>query len=173
MTAALDATPAAGVAVARVVSYGSDPDLLRVNEAWARRAAHIAAQTSGSRRQAAAALLFGESFTSASVIRRAHVEALHGYDPEVPLYEDVEFYTRAIRRFGHVFVDVPMLYRRTGEPSMTNSGRDTTAAVRQGYEIMHRKYKAQYGRLEYSVLWGTARLRRLFADRARPEGIDQ
>jgi glycosyltransferase involved in cell wall biosynthesis len=152
MTSALDANRAVGVAVGTVVSFGSNAEILRVNESWAKRAARLAARTSGSPRLAAAALLFSDSFTSACLIRREHVAALGGYDATIPLYEDVEFYARAIRTFGHVFVDHPMLYRRTGERSLTHDARDNGSGIRQGYAIMHHKYRRDHGAVEYTAL---------------------
>src|SRR6266568_282351 len=47
MVSALDHSPRVGVAVGRVVSFGSDADVLRVNDDWAHRAARMAARTSG------------------------------------------------------------------------------------------------------------------------------
>jgi CelD/BcsL family acetyltransferase involved in cellulose biosynthesis/glycosyltransferase involved in cell wall biosynthesis len=158
MVATLEGSGHVGVAVARVVSFGSNPQILRSNEAWADRAARTAARTSGSRWLATAALLFGESFTSACVIRRAHIEDLGGYDASIPLYEDVEFYTRAIRKFGHVFVDCPMLYRRTGEPSLTNDLKGNNAPIADTYKIMYQKYKHEHGLFEYSMLRVLARI---------------
>jgi glycosyltransferase involved in cell wall biosynthesis len=162
MVAALDKNPTVGVAVGRVVSFGQNAEILRRNERWCHRAARNAALTSGWRRGAAAALLFGDSFTSACVIRREYVGAAGAYDPAVPLYEDVEFYTRAIRRFGHVFVDCRVLYRRTGEPSLTFREHEQERQREQAYEVMHRKYKSQYGSAEYLALRVGAKLFHLF-----------
>jgi CelD/BcsL family acetyltransferase involved in cellulose biosynthesis/glycosyltransferase involved in cell wall biosynthesis len=158
MIATLDANGETGVAVAKVVSFGSNEQILRTNDAWARRAARTAARTSGSRWLATASLLFGESFTSACVIRRAHIESLGGYDASIPLYEDVEFYTRAIRKFGHVFVDCPMLYRRTGEPSLTHDLNGDNAPIADTYKVMYQKYKLEHGLFEYSILKILAKL---------------
>lgn len=154
MVRALEADRRVGVAVGKVVPFGTDASVLRTNQVWAGRAARSAARTSGSRWLAAASLLFSSSMlvNSACLLRREHFSALGGYDPEVPLYEDVEFYARAIRRFGHVFVDHPVLYRRTGAGSLTQDTLGDATPIEACYRVMHQKYKGEYGVWEYRML---------------------
>ena len=61
---------------------------------------------------------------SARLIRRECVEALGGYNEDLAVFEDVDFYLRAIRRFGCVFVDRPVLEYRTGAPSLMHNLSD-------------------------------------------------
>jgi GT2 family glycosyltransferase len=161
MVSALDTHRNVGVAAGKVVSFGSDQQILRANQEWADRAARIAARTAGSRWLATAALLFGESFTSACLIRRECFRALGGYDTSIPLYEDVEFYARAIHKFGHVFVDQPMLYRRTGETSLTHDALNDSRIIGQSYRIMYRKYISEHGIAEFTALRVIARVLQL------------
>jgi len=146
LTAALDAHPAVGVAIGKVVPFGSRPEILEANRRWAETAARLAARTAHSRWRAAASLLFRQAMliNSACLIRRELVAAVGGYDPAVPTYEDIEFYTRAIARYGHVFVDHPVLHRRTGEPCLSGD-LPTAAPIEECYRMMFRKYCADYG----------------------------
>lgn len=88
---------------------------------------------------------------SACLIRREHVLALGGYDPELRIMEDVEFYTRAIRRFGFVFLDRVVAEYRTGCPSLMNDLEDARR-VDAAYERTYAKYRASHGRLELLAL---------------------
>lgn len=89
---------------------------------------------------------------SACMMRRECALALGGYDPEIPYYEDVEFHLRGMRRWGHVFVDIPVLHYRTGEPSLIHDLKGNLDPIQHSYRIMHRKYKETYGMVDYRAL---------------------
>jgi len=54
---------------------------------------------------------------SAAVIRRKSVAEIHGFDPQMRLMEDNEFYTRAIRHCGVYFTGKPSINYRVGSAS--------------------------------------------------------
>ncbi len=154
MVAALDARPDRGVAIGWVVPFGNDPDWLRDKSDYFKQAAKIAAKTPSSV-WSVAYILFRGTFmvNSACMIRRECFEPLGGFNDAIPVYEDVDFYMRGMRRYGHVYVDRPVLHYRTGAPSlMHNLGKDNTR-VEQSYQMIHQRYRQEHGRFEYRLLW--------------------
>lgn len=152
MVTALDQTHQ-GVAMGWVVPFGDDPDWLKDKRDYFERAAAVGQATVSSIWTVAHILFRGTLMVnSACMIRREHIAALGGFNPDIPVYEDVDFYLRAIRRFGHVYVSRPILHYRTGKPSlMHNLGKDDTK-VKESYRIIHRTYREAHGRLEYAAL---------------------
>ena len=151
MLGALKANPRKGLVFGRIEPFGEDAvEVAREAEFFrdgARRAA-IAARTR-SRRWMVANLLFYNTplVNSACMIRRTCVDALGGYDPKLPVLEDVEFYVRAIRRFGCVFLDrVTLEYRFQGD-SLMHRQTDQTHNL-EAYRMMYSKYSAAYSRAE-------------------------
>jgi glycosyltransferase involved in cell wall biosynthesis len=90
------------------------------------------------------------------IVRRECVVALDGFDPEVRLVEDVDFYARAMRRFGAFFLEEVTLHYRIG-PSLMHS-RTGDEAIVTSYQRMHRKYREAYGDLDFYALKLFARL---------------
>ena len=88
---------------------------------------------------------------SACVIRREHVAALGGYDEELRLCEDLEFYIRAMRAYGCFFLDRPVVQYRTGAPSLMNAGM-ADGKVASAYSRVYAKYRAEHGRAELLAL---------------------
>jgi hypothetical protein len=70
----------------------------------------------------------------------------------MPVYEDVDFFTRGIRAGGHVFVDYPVLRYSTGRPSIIHDLNGDDEPVKVSYRMMHEKYKATYGLFDYRAL---------------------
>ncbi|NLE87556.1 MAG: glycosyltransferase family 2 protein [Myxococcales bacterium] len=154
LTDALDAAPQAGVAFGRVESFGPDPQIVESYRVWFDWAARAAARVSRSSWLTAGTILFRGTLiiNSVCMMRRELARRLGGYDPAIPYYEDVEFFTRGIREFGHVFVDRPVLHYRTGRPSLIHDLRGDGAPIVESYKIMHDKYKARHGMFEYRAL---------------------
>lgn len=153
MVDALDSHPRAGVAVGWVVPFGDDPAWLKDKRDYFEKAARAAAEIRSSIALVAQIMFRGTVMVnSACMIRREHFLTLGGHDPSIPVYEDVEFYLRAIRRFGHVYVNRPILHYRTGAPSLMTDLKGDNARVRDSYAIMYRKYKEEHGRLEFEAL---------------------
>jgi len=153
LVSALDQHPQAGVAFGWVVPFGDDPVALKDKSEWFQRAARIA-KASPSRYRTVATILFKGALmvNSACMIRRQCFDALGGFDPDILYYEDVDFWMRAIRKFGHVFVDRPILQYRTGRSSLIHDLQGNWQPVADAYGIIHRKYRTEHGLLEYAVL---------------------
>ena len=107
-----------------------------------------------------AALVFRPTLLvcGAAVLRRACLPTLGGFDARLPLMEDVDFFARAIRRFGVRFMDRLALHYRIGPSLMHRPER--APVIEQSYATMHRTYRGQHGVLEFALL-------KLFARTAR------
>jgi glycosyltransferase involved in cell wall biosynthesis len=152
---AFDAHPEVGVVYGRVEPFGDDPAAVlrerRVFSAAARRARIY--ERIGSPLLVVANQLFAGTVTvnSACVIRRELVAPLGGYDEELRLCEDLEFYVRAMRAYGCAFVDRPVAEYRTGAPSLMNAGM-ADGKVASVYGRIYGKYRAEHGRAELFAL---------------------
>lgn len=160
LTRALDANPHAGVAFGRVECFGTDAEILRGYRTWFDWAGRAARRLSTSSWLTAGTILFRGTLiiNSVCMMRRDVARELGGYDPAIPYYEDVEFHTRGIRQFGHVFVDRPVLHYRTGRPSLIHDLKGDGAPIAESYRLMHGKYKARHGMLEYRALQVVSKL---------------
>ncbi|MCY1034066.1 glycosyltransferase family 2 protein [Corallococcus sp. BB11-1] len=157
MVSALDARPDAGVAVGWVVPFSEDPEWLEDKSRYFERVAKVGATTPNSAWTVAHILFLGTLYVnSACMVRRDHFQPLGGFDPNIPVYEDVDFYMRGIRRYGHVYVDRPILNYRVGRPSLMHDlgkkGEKVEKSVAESNAIIHNKYRREYGELEYRLL---------------------
>ena len=150
---ALDARPDVGVAVGQVLPFGDDAGWLQDKRSYFRWAAGVGPRLP-SRYHFVAHILFRGTImvNSACAIRRECFAALGGFDPTIPVYEDVEFFTRGVRRFGFVYVDRPVLHYRTGAPSLMHALQGDNTKVVESYAIMYRKYREEHGVLEFRAL---------------------
>ncbi|MHB8875788.1 MAG: glycosyltransferase family 2 protein [Myxococcaceae bacterium] len=160
MVCALDARPDAGVAFGTVRCHGNNEEVLQRYQAWVCWAAEVAKRVSHSSWLTAGIILFRGTvlINSACMMRRECAIALGGYDASIPLYEDVDFFMRGIREFGHVFVDHPVLHYRTGEPSLIHDLGGDETPIADSYRMIHRKYKGRHGGAEYRTLQLVAKL---------------
>jgi GT2 family glycosyltransferase len=140
-----------GVVFGRVLPFGEDPEALaherRVFTIAARHGRLLAA--TGSRFLCAAHQLFASMtmlVNSACMVRREVFERVGGYDEELRVMEDVDFYTRAIRAGGVAFVDAPAIEYRTGLPSLMNAHKGKSLG--HVFRRMHAKYAAEHGQFE-------------------------
>lgn len=154
LVSALEERPEAGVAFGRVECFGPDPEILRRYRAWFDWAGDTALLVSKSSWLTVGTILFRGTLiiNSACLMRREVALRLEGYDPSLPYYEDVEFHARGIRQFQHVFVNRPVLHYRTGRPSLIHDLQGNNQPIADSYRIMHAKYKARHGALEYRAL---------------------
>lgn len=157
---AFRANPRAGVVFGRIEPFGDDTDDVRHEHAYFENAARRArsCRRYGRVWGFAATMLFKPTLLvcGAAVIRRSHLLNLDGFDITLPLMEDVDFYARAIRRFGAFFLDDVALYYRIG-PSMMPR-RVVTPAVAGSYRMMRRRYRREWGVANFFLLNGFARL---------------
>ncbi|HVE85403.1 MAG TPA: glycosyltransferase [Myxococcales bacterium] len=160
MAAALNARPGTGVAFGRIAPFGDDPQVLAQQQAYFVNAAKRARLSWAlrSRRLMVANMLFKPTVLvcSAALLRRECVAGAGGFDEEIKLVEDVDFFLRAIREFGCVFLDRVVLNYRTGAPSLMHAQKDASGVIRS-YERIFSKYRARWGAAELTALKLVAR----------------
>jgi len=141
LVGALERTPNVGVAFGNVTPVGEDAAVLAREEAVFAETAELARRRL-TRLDMTACLLFKlPAFVgSACLIRRENALALGGYDETIASCRDIEFYARAIREFGFVFVDRPVSY---------SSAHDLVMRSHQG---AHDKYRRARGNLEFYAM---------------------
>jgi glycosyltransferase involved in cell wall biosynthesis len=161
LSSALDKSPEAGVAIGTVVPFGEDEDLLAYQRQYfalaARRLRAVRSQM-----QLVAGMLFESTplVNSSCMVRKTCATAIGGYSPDVPLCEDVDFFMRAIRHSGFVFIDRPVVRYRTGEPSLMQTlGGDRPLFIKS-YRSIHNRYREQHGPIEFVLLKAMAHWRR-------------
>jgi glycosyltransferase involved in cell wall biosynthesis len=164
--AAFDAHPAVGVVFGRIEPFGDAPEAQMVRErAFFRGAARRATVCSrlGPRLGFAAGMIFNQTLLvcGAALIRRECVECLGGFDSEIQLGEDVDFFGRAMREFGAYLLDRTTLHYRIGSPSLMHAPVLSEHEVQQhraGARRMTVKYRSERGRFEFYAMKGLSRL---------------
>jgi glycosyltransferase involved in cell wall biosynthesis len=92
---------------------------------------------------------------SAGIVRRDCLVRLGGFDPEIRLREDVDFYARAMRHFGVFFLDKVGLLYRIGSPSLMHDPNTTKldlAQLREAQLRTNTKYQREWGIFEFYAL---------------------
>jgi glycosyltransferase involved in cell wall biosynthesis len=156
--------PDIGILFGRTEPFGEPTQLVQEAAYFARAARRaLVCRRCGTRWAYAARMLFGETLLvcGTGLIRRDCIAALGGFDDELRLMEDVEFYTRAIRRCGARFVDRVTLRYRIGPSLMRQGGIETQIA--ESYRRMHARYRAERGWPEFVLLKAASILLRLAA----------
>ena len=152
---AFEANPNKGVVFGGIEPFGDDPKALAHERAFfadAGRRARVGYRTR-SRRFMTAMLLFQNTVlvNSACMIRRECIQSIGGYSSDVIFNEDVEFYARAIRRFGCVFLNRPVLQYRILSDSLMH-GRDDDRQIAESYRRMYARYRSTNGAGELFAL---------------------
>ena len=157
---AFEAAPSVGVVFGRVDPFATAGAALADETAYFSCAARRArlCRHLGSTLGFAAQMFFRPTLLvcGAATIRRDCLPELGGFDEELALVEDVDFYARAIRRFGACFIDRTTLRYRIGPSLMHRPGQ--AGAIRDCYRRMHARYRAQHGPLDFYALKGLSRL---------------
>jgi glycosyltransferase involved in cell wall biosynthesis len=152
-----------GVVFGRIEPFGQpEPDVeyeRRYFAAAARRARLC--RRFGRRWGLAATMLFHETplVCSAALIRRECIAPIAGFNPDLRVNEDVDFYARAIRRFGAAFIDRVVLHRRVG-PSLIRQP-EVERLFAETYTRMHAHYRDQWGMADFFALKSFARAVRM------------
>ncbi len=159
--AAFIAHPEAGVVFGRVEPFGdvSDKQMQHERDFFA-SAAQLAANCHrfGPKWAFTARMMFNGLLlvTGAGLVRRECVQLLGGFDPQMRVREDWDFYARAMRRFGAYFLDRVTLRYRISDRSLLHYSLDLTdqdlRALSAARERKRQKYRAEYGALEYFAL---------------------
>jgi glycosyltransferase involved in cell wall biosynthesis len=150
--AAFESHPECGVVFGQIRPF-SEPEsaALEFEQQFFRRAARRTRLWSrlGSRWALAANLLFMPTLlvNSACMIRREHVQSLDGYDANIMLNEDVDFFCRAIRAYGCRFLDQVVVHYRILPTSLMH-GRTGNQKLIDSYQRMYARYRAKHGGIE-------------------------
>lgn len=159
LVAALDAAPEAGMAFGVVEPFGKDPVVVQSEQRHFRKTRRIA-QRLRSRRELSARLVFLSSMiiNSACMVRRTAFHASGGYDTEIPICEDAEFWARIAHATGYVFVDRTVVRYRTGAPSLMHNLVPNDEKMNVSYRRIHDKYRRAHGVLNFYATKIWARL---------------
>jgi glycosyltransferase involved in cell wall biosynthesis len=157
---AFESHPNVGQVFGRIEPFGSGPatQLDHEHRYFSDAACRAAACARfGTRWAYTAMMLFDAALLvcSASIVRRACVGALQGFDPDIRLMEDADFHVRVMREFGTHFLDRTAIHYRIGSPSLMHSptpGASQRQEVMSGSRRMQIKYRDQHGLLEYYTL---------------------
>lgn len=157
---ALERHPRAAVAFGRVSAVGPDRAVRERYAQWWAWAARVARRVRFSSWLTTGVIMFRGTLiiNSACVIRTSAARALGGNNPRLEVYEDVEFFTRGIRRYGHVFVDVPVLLYSTGLQSIMHDLDWEQSVLESSHRRFHAAYKESYGALNYRLLQVVSKL---------------
>ena len=149
--AAFKMHPDCGVVFGQIQPFSDPPVSLEHERAFFDSAARRARFWSslGSRWPMTVSLLFMPTLlvNSACLIRREHVQALGGYDVNILLNEDVDFFCRAIRAFGCRFLDQVVIHYRI-LPSSLMHGRTGNEKLIESYQRMYARYREAHGAAE-------------------------
>ena len=173
---AFAAGPEIGVAFGRVECVGPDEPTRVRCQSWFDHVAGSARKVRRSSWLTAGVIMFRGTLliNSCCSIRRIVALELGGYDPEMPVYEDVDFFTRGIRLAGHRFVDQPVLRYSTGLPSIIHDLRGDNEPIVDAHATMYAKYRRQWGTLDFRALQLASKLLPLGSPfRAQDEALER
>ena len=96
---------------------------------------------------------------SAALLVRERAIELGGFDPALPVCEDLDLILRAVRAFGYAGVARPVVEYRVAGPKLSDAAPGDPRFV-EAYRRMHARYAADRGRLELLALRSASFLRR-------------
>jgi glycosyltransferase involved in cell wall biosynthesis len=156
---ALDAAPEAGLAFGVVAPFGLDKAGLPHHQQYFTEARRIARKLKGRWQLSAYQTFRGTALVcSAGMARRTAFDAIGGFDIEIPICEDAEFWARIARGRGHVFIDKPVVRYRTGAPSLMNNLAENDEKMRVSAQLIQGKYRRTHGLLDYLAMKIWARM---------------
>jgi glycosyltransferase involved in cell wall biosynthesis len=159
LSKALDAAPRAAMAFGVVSPFGVDAGILHHNQEYFAEARRLALKLKGSR-QLSACLTFKTAILvcSAGMARRAFFEEIGGFDAEIPICEDAEFWARISHGRGHVFLDRTVVRYRTGAPSLMNNLVENDEKVDASWRRIQGKYRQAHGAIAFFAMKFWARI---------------
>jgi hypothetical protein len=89
---------------------------------------------------------------SACMARRSAFAAVGGYDADIPICEDAEFWGRVAHAAGYVFLDRPVVCYRTGAPSLMHNLSLNDERLYQSYRRIQGKYRREHGLFNFLVM---------------------
>ncbi len=153
LVAALDAAPTVGMAFGAVEPFGNDAEVLRSERSHFRKTRRIAQCLRGPK-ELSARLVFLSSMiiNSACMVRRTAFLSSGGYDVDIPICEDAEFWGRIAATTGYVFLDRPIVRYRTGAPSLMRNLAANDEKLRISYRRIQDKYLRAHGVLHFLAM---------------------
>lgn len=149
-----------GVAFGTVECVGPDVATRVRYQSWYDHAARSARRVARSSWLTAGVVMFRGTvlINSCCAIRRDVARELGGYDTELSVYEDVDFFTRGIRLAGHRFIDRPVLRYSTGLPSIIHDLDGDNTPIEEAHRQMYDKYRERWGAADFRALQIATRL---------------
>jgi GT2 family glycosyltransferase len=147
------------------VPFGSEPHLSK-ETAYFTRVARVARRLGGRRRLAAYLMFLETPFVNGQcMIKREVFDAVGGYDETLHCCEDIELYVRIARKYGASFVDRDVLHYRVGQASIMKEIREGGGhpEMARTYRVIHDRYRAKHGALEYRTLQVLSKVARRLA----------
>ena len=137
----------AGVLVGGITPFGASEERVDREDRYFQQARKHLSRFRG-RKTLVATILFSDTpiVCSCCMIKRAVFLATDGFDASLPLWEDSEFYMRAIRNGGVVYLDQALVERRVGGPALSASA--PLEALMNSYRIARKNYGKRYGSFE-------------------------
>lgn len=155
MKAAFDANPDIGVVFGRVQPFGIDPERVHHEQSVFAVAAQRAAacRRFGTKWAFSSRLFFSSTLLvcGAAMIRRSCIAAIGGFDTRLRVAEDVDFYARAIQKFGACFIDRVTLLYRIWDSSLMHTPTLNPELVRDNYRRIQARYRSERGRFDYLI----------------------
>ena len=150
-----ESNPDKGVVFGRVEPFGSNPTKLQQERAFFEGAARRAsiAQRLGGKWALSTRLFFDRTLLvcGAAMVRRECIGPLGGFDPCLRIAEDIDFFARAIRRYGGCFVDRVALRYRIWDASIMHTPDLRDEEVAESYRKIRARYRERNGDLDYYV----------------------
>jgi glycosyltransferase involved in cell wall biosynthesis len=157
---AFETHPNVGLVFGRIEPFGVGPETQLQHERRyfidAARKASVCGRF-GTRWAFVSRMLFDQAILvcSAGIVRRECVTRIGGFDPNIRLMEDADFYTRVMRECGAYFLDRVALRYRIGSPSLMHSAHPTPSQLQQqrdGHRRTQLKYRKERGTFEFYSL---------------------
>jgi GT2 family glycosyltransferase len=147
----LDHGPERGVGIAAIEPWDLWPTSDSARERLHFLTARETLKNTHSRVTLLSRLLFFPPIVAAGacIIRRCLFVEIGGFDPDLPMYEDVDLMIRAIRRHGFVYVDEVLTQSRRPCSATKSPSKPTPQLINTCYRALYRTYKKLYGRREY------------------------
>jgi len=152
--------PDIGLVFGKIEPFGTGPETQLQHEqryfAAAARSATACARF-GTRFAYAGRMLFDRPILvcSAGVVRRECLVKIGGFDPQIRLMEDADFYARLMRQCGACYIDRVALFYRIGSPSLMRSPSPEPFQLqqqREGRRCMQARYLKERGVVEFYAL---------------------
>jgi glycosyltransferase involved in cell wall biosynthesis len=158
--AVFERDPRVGLVFGRIDPFGEcPPEQLQHERLFFAAAARNAARCGRFGRKLAFAgwMVFGPAMLvcGAAVMRRHCVVGVNGFDPQMRLIEDTDFFCRVTRKYGAHFMDRVALHYRIGSPSLMHApdpSPEQRQAERDGVRRVWSNYRRDHGVLEFLAL---------------------